>query len=121
MLTHLPCYNRLLAQMNAIGGFPMSTMRRAVILKLAADAYEMELDVANGFLTRDEEGEWVIGHHKLADWLAAHEGEELVLIMGSLQDDIQVPTRTCHTCGRDYTDRECPYCRATRIRFRGQP
>ncbi len=99
----------------------MSMMGRAVILKLAAEAYEMELDVVNGVLTRDEEGQWYVGHRGLADWLVAHEGEELVLIMGSLEDDIQVPTRTCHTCGRDYTDRECPYCRASRIRLRGQP
>ena len=107
--------------MNAIGGFPMSTMRRAVILKLAAEAYEMELDVANGVLSRDEEGHWLVGHHNIAHWLAAHEGEELVLIMGSMQDEVEVPTRTCHTCGRDYTDRECPYCRASRLRLRGQP
>lgn len=99
----------------------MSTIRRAVILKLAAEAYEMNLDVANGVLTRDEEGHWFIGRHELTDWISEHEGEELVLILGSLQDEIEVPTRTCHTCGRDYTDIECPYCRASRMRLRGRP
>jgi hypothetical protein len=45
----------------------------------------------------------------------------VVLVMGSLADDRPVETRTCRTCGRDYTELECPHCRANRIRLRGRP
>jgi hypothetical protein len=99
----------------------MKTIRRAAILKLAAAAYEMELDVANGIARRDESGHWYIGEHSLESWLAAHQGEEVALIMGSLADERPVETRTCRTCGRDYTEVECPHCRASRIRLRGHP
>jgi hypothetical protein len=99
----------------------MSNVRRAVILKLAAAAYEMDLDVARGLVARDESGRWSIGGRDLETWLAEHEGDEVALILGSLEDERSVEIRTCRTCGRDYTDFECPYCRASRIRLRGQP
>jgi RNA:NAD 2'-phosphotransferase (TPT1/KptA family) len=99
----------------------MSNVRRAVILKLSAAAYEMNLEVANGLVTRDEDGRWLIGGRDLDAWLAEHEGHEVAIIIGSLEDEQPVQTRTCRTCGRDYTDFECPYCRASRIRLRGAP
>lgn len=99
----------------------MTTMRRAAILKLATAAYEMNLDVADGFLIQDDEGRWRIGNTDLESWLTSHNGEELVLILGSLVDDRPIETRTCGTCGRDFTDIECPYCRESRIRLRGHP
>jgi hypothetical protein len=98
----------------------MSQIRRAVVLKLATAAYEMDLDVLRGRLHRDDDGEWRVDQHLLQTWLAAHEGEELVLVLGSLEDEREVEVRTCRTCGRDYTDLECPYCREGRIRLRGQ-
>ena len=97
----------------------MSSIRRATILKLASTAYEMDLDVMNGIVTRDENGRWRIGLHDLDEWLAKQEGNEVVLVMGDLSDEQEVVTRTCRTCGRDYTDLECPHCRANRIRLRG--
>ena len=97
----------------------MSRQRRAVILKLAAAAYEMNLDAMTGDLQRHEDGHWMIGQHVLEEWLAAHEGEEVVVLLASLDDEREIETRTCRTCGRDYTDLECPHCRANRIRLRG--
>lgn len=99
----------------------MNTIRRAAILKLASAAYEMNLDVSNGVAHKDEDGRWFIGEHSLERWLNAHAGEEVVLVMGSLADERPVETRTCRTCGRDYTELECPHCRANRIRLRGRP
>jgi hypothetical protein len=98
----------------------MSQVRQSVVLKLAAAAYEMDLDVLRGLLHRDEQGEWRVGERLLADWLAAHDGEELVLVLGSLEDEREIEVRTCRTCGRDYTDLECPHCRERRIRLRGR-
>ncbi|MFQ5400086.1 MAG: hypothetical protein ACE5E7_10860 [Anaerolineae bacterium] len=97
----------------------MTSIRRAAVLKLASAAYEMDLEVMNGTLTRSENGRWRIGARDLAAWLSAHEGEELVLVLGSLADDAPVTVRTCRTCGRDYTELECPHCRSSRIRLRG--
>lgn len=97
----------------------MSAIRRATILKLAATAYEMDLDVMNGIVTRDKNGRWYIGSHDLIKWLENQEGHEIALVLGNLSDEREVLTRTCRTCGRDYTDLECPHCRANRIRLRG--
>ena len=99
----------------------MTALRRATLLKMASAAYEMKLDVATGIIRRDDEGNWRIGDQELDSWLAEHQGEELVIILGSLEDERPIETRTCGTCGRDFVDLECPHCRASRIRLRGQP
>lgn len=59
----------------------MKQMRRAAIYKLAASAHEMELDVMNGILRRDDDGRWHIGDYDLFTWLDAHRGEELALCL----------------------------------------
>ena len=97
----------------------MSGMRRAAIYKLAAAAQEIDLEVMSGIARLDENGRGLIGDHELLTRLSAHEGEELVLVIGSLADERPIEERTCRTCGRDYMDLECPYCRANRIRLRG--
>lgn len=97
----------------------MPAIRRAAIYKLAAAAHEMKLDVMNGEIIRSDDGRWLIGAYDLDQWLTAHQGQELVLVLGSLADERPIETRTCRTCGRDYTEMECPHCRANRIRLRG--
>lgn len=96
-----------------------STTRRAALLKLAANAYESQLDVMSGLLQRDEQGRWRIGRHDLTTWLEQHGEQEVTLVLGSAENDVTPEVRTCHTCGRDYTDVECPTCRANRLRLRG--
>ena len=98
----------------------MSAIRRAAILKLASAAYEMKLEVMNGVLLQQENGRWQIGSHDLLNWLEEHNGEEVVLVLGNLEDERPVAVRTCGTCGRDYTNLECPHCRANRLRLRGR-
>ena len=95
--------------------------RRAAILRLATSAYEMDLDVIQGEIHMGEDGRWLIGVNDLQTWLSNRQGEEVVLVLGSLADDRPVATLTCRTCGRDYTDAECPHCRANRRCFRGEP
>lgn len=97
----------------------MSAIRRAAIHKLASAAYEMELDTMTGVVKQDENGRWFIGNQDLETWLTLHKEEEIVVVLGSLADDRPVAIRTCRTCGRDYTELECPHCRANRIRLRG--
>ena len=98
----------------------MSTIRRAAILKLAADAYEMDMKVLRGALRQDEAGHWWVGEHSVDQWLVEQAQQEVVWVMVSLADERPVEVRTCRTCGRDYTDAECPHCRANRIRLRGR-
>lgn len=98
----------------------MSTNRRAMLRRLAATAFEMKLDVMDGALTRGEDGRWLIGKHDLLTWLERHSGEDVVLVLGALEDDRPMEVRTCRTCGRDYQDIECPTCRANRMRLRGR-
>jgi len=97
----------------------MSGMRRATVYKLASSAHEAGLDVMSGSLHQDNEGFWIINGQSLSSWLSRHSGEEVVIVLGSLDDERPMEVRTCRTCGRDYTDLECPYCRANRIRLRG--
>lgn len=96
------------------------TLRKASILKLATSAYEMGLQVLRGELVRDDDGQFVIDQRNLASWLRDFEGHEIVLIAASLDDESEALIRTCRTCGRDYTEHECPHCRTTRIRLRGR-
>lgn len=98
----------------------MSAKRRAAIYKLAAAAQEIELEVMSGIVIRDENGRWTIGEHDILTWLSIHEGEDIVLVLSSLADERPLEVRTCRTCGRDYTDLECPTCRTNRIRLRGR-
>jgi hypothetical protein len=98
----------------------MDTIRKATVLKFAAHAYEMGLNHMGGKLSQDEHGRWFLDKQPLETFLAQHEGEEVILILGSLEDNRPIPARTCRTCGRDYQDAECPYCRANRIRLRGR-
>jgi hypothetical protein len=97
----------------------MSGMRRATMHKLATTAHEAGLDVMSGSLRQDDEGHWIINGQSLTSWLLRHVDEEIVIVLGSLADERPMDVRTCRTCGRDYTDLECPYCRASRIRLRG--
>ena len=87
---------------------------------MAANAYELDFDVMTGTLQQDEDGRWQVAGRDLSAWLEQHSGEELTLILGSLHDERAVETRTCRTCGRDYTDLECPHCRSSRMRLRGR-
>lgn len=97
----------------------MSGMRRATVYKLASTAQEAGLDVLSGHLRQDDDGNWIINGQSLTSWLVRHTGEEVVIVLGSLADERPMDVRTCRTCGRDFTDLECPYCRANRIRLRG--
>ena len=97
----------------------MQSLRKAAILRMATNAYEMDLEVLRGAIHRDSNGRWLVDDRDLLAWLASHEGEEVVVVMGLLDKEGPAPVRTCRTCGRDYTDLECPHCRANRIRLRG--
>ena len=99
----------------------MPAYRRASIRELASAAYELESGVVEGRLHRnDEDGRWMIDDVELNEWLASYDGQEIVLIVASLEDDRPMPSKTCRTCGTEYVGIECPRCREARIRLRGR-
>lgn len=95
------------------------SIRKASVLELASYAYELEAGVLRGVLERNPNGSWTINGASIDDWLANYEGQELVLVAASLEDDRPMRTKVCRTCGREYQGVECPHCRQVRRRLRG--
>jgi hypothetical protein len=99
----------------------MSSYRKASIRQLSSDAYELDLGVTQGRLHRNpEDGRWMIGADPLEERLAEYEGQEVVLIVASLEDDRPLSVKVCRTCGTEYRGTACPRCREARIRLRGR-
>ena len=95
------------------------SLRKASVLELATAAYELDAAVKRGLLHRDDERLLIMGEDVL-EVLKRFEGQEIVLIAASLNDDRPMDPRLCRTCGREYFGLECPHCRDARIRLRGR-
>jgi hypothetical protein len=99
----------------------MSSHRKASIRELATTAYELDSGVAEGCLHRSAaDGSWTIDSLSLDTWFDSYEGQEIVLIVASLDDERPMETRTCRTCGREYVGIRCPHCHQARVRLRGR-
>ncbi len=99
----------------------MPAHRRASIRELASAAYELDSGVVEGRLYRSaEDGRWMVNNVQLNEWLARYDGQEIVVIVASLEDDRPIPPKVCRTCGTEYVGIECPRCREARIRLRGR-
>jgi len=99
----------------------MPAYRRASIRELTQAAANLDGRFVQGVLHRDEEsGKWMVGHTSLEDWVARHEGEDLTLILLSMDEGQPLEKRICRTCGREYIGYECPNCREVRLRLRGR-
>lgn len=99
----------------------MPAERKASIRELTTAAYELDIDVIQGSAQRDAgERRWLVNGQDLDQWLARHEGEEVMVILASLEDERPMPSKTCRTCGTEYAGVSCPRCRSARIRLRGR-
>jgi hypothetical protein len=99
----------------------MPAERKASIRELTTAAYELDIDVVQGETGRAADGyRWLVNGQDLDSWLARHAGEEVVVILASLEDDRPLPSKTCRTCGTEYSGSACPRCRAARTRLRGR-
>jgi len=99
----------------------MRAQRKASIRELAAAAYELDVGVIQGHLHRSAEGgRWMVGTRVLDEWLAEYDGQDVVMIAASLDDERPVRSKVCRTCGTEYVGMECPRCREARIRLRGR-
>ena len=95
------------------------SVRKASVLELATAAYDLDASVTRGRLTRLPNGTWAVDGLPIQEWLARYEGQEVVLIAASLDDQRDVPARTCPRCGHDYKGAYCPQCHEARVRLRG--
>lgn len=99
----------------------MPSHRKASIRELASAAYELDSGVIEGRLYHSgEDGHWMVDNVQVSEWLAGYDGQEVILIIASLDDDRPLPSKVCRTCGTDYVGFECPRCREARIRLRGR-
>ncbi len=96
------------------------TVRKASVLELATAAYDIDASVTRGRLSRLPDGRWMVEGVDVATWLAKYDGQEIVLIAASLNDEREVPPRTCPRCGQEYVGAYCPHCREARLRLRGR-
>jgi hypothetical protein len=95
------------------------SMRKASVLEMATAAYELDAAVKRGVLHRVE-GKLTIMGEDLSEVLKRFEGQEIVIIVASLNDERPIDPRVCRTCGREYFGLECPHCRDARVRLRGR-
>jgi hypothetical protein len=95
------------------------SMRKATVLEMATAAYELNAAVKRGVLHRVE-GKLMIMGEDLGEVLKRFEGQEIVIIAASLNDERPIDPRVCRTCGREYFGMECPHCRDARMRLRGR-
>ncbi|MGC9521392.1 MAG: hypothetical protein ACP5HG_05860 [Anaerolineae bacterium] len=99
----------------------MPAYRKASIRELTQAAANLDGRFVQGILHRDpESGVWMVGQTTLSEWVARNDGEEVTMIVLSMDEGRPLEKRTCRTCGRDYIGYECPYCRETRNRLRGR-
>lgn len=98
----------------------MPAVRKAALRELAAAAYELDAEVMQGELHRGSQGEWTVGDTALNGWLERYAGQQVYLIIASLEDERPLPSKVCRTCGTEYTGMECPRCREARVRLRGR-
>ena len=99
----------------------MASLRKASIRELTTAAYELGSGVVQGRLRRSADGSsWVVGGRALDDWLNTYDGQEIVLIVASLDDQRPLESRVCGTCGTEYAGMHCPRCHEARLRLRGR-
>jgi hypothetical protein len=96
------------------------SIRKASVLELATAAYELDATVMRGRLAKLPDGTWTVGGINVEGRITPLEGQEIVVIVASLDDSRAVETRICPRCGRDYTGAFCPNCREARLRLRGR-
>ena len=101
--------------------------RQIALQRLANSAHALNMEVLRGKLVKSAEtGRWQIGSHDLLNWLEAHAGEDVMTVLGEVDEGgsteypYNTEPRSCRKCGRDYIDSECPHCRHSRYRIRGR-
>ncbi len=94
------------------------TISRSDARALSASAARLGATVLGGRLVI-EEGHFTINQTDVTQLLERLAGQNVVLVVGRVDDAQEEEVKTCLTCGRDYTGAECPHCARVRSRLRG--
>lgn len=93
------------------------TISRKDSQTLSGTAARMGATVLGGTLTV-EDGRYIINKTDVTALLESLVGEHVLLLMEKVDLNQKEEVKTCLTCGREYTDSECPYCANARARLR---
>lgn len=97
----------------------MSPIPRAEALRLAGVANDLGAEALRGKLALGETGRLMVGHIEVESWLSRHSDQEVVLAVAAIDEQTQLAyTRTCRTCGNEFSGRSCPHCEEVRNRLR---
>ena len=88
-------------------------------LRLASHAMSEGAVALRGQLVRDEDAQYKVGDRNLSEWLAQADGNEVIIILASVDTTTHTRLHECSVCGRDYEGEECPHCATARARLRG--
>ena len=88
-------------------------------LRLASHAMTEGAVALRGQLLQDKDGQYNVGDRNLSEWLAQAEGNEVIIILASVDTTAHTQLQQCYVCGRDYEGDECPHCATARARLRG--
>ena len=94
------------------------SVSRSDARKLSMDAAKMGATTLGGLLVKNGD-RFFINKTDVTQHLENLLQQNVVLVIGTVHDDVKERLRTCLTCGRDYTGSECPRCANVRSRLRG--
>ena len=96
------------------------TISKTEARKLTINVAEMGAQVLRGILQIGPDGEATINNVVISEWLAQHDGAEIMLIATPVGNAVDLnELKTCSQCGRDYKGEACPHCAEARARLRG--
>ncbi len=94
------------------------TIARSTARKLSVDAAKSGAAAVRGRLLKDG-NRYILNQTDVTALLEELVDQNILLLIGVIDDEMEEHVRTCLTCGREYTGSECPHCARVRSRLRG--
>ncbi|HHJ07226.1 MAG TPA: hypothetical protein ENK24_06975 [Anaerolineae bacterium] len=94
------------------------TISRNNARSLSAAAARVGATILGGRLTLEDE-HFIINKTDVTALLEKLAGQNVILVVTGVDNPQTERTKTCLTCGREYTGSECPHCARVRSRLRG--
>ena len=87
--------------------------------KFSAEGAKSGATVLGGQLIK-ENGHYIINKINITTVLEELLDQNVLLVIGVVENETKELIKTCLTCGDDYTGLECPRCARIRSRLRGE-
>jgi len=94
------------------------TISRSDARNLSSNATRTGAIVLGGQLVQEGE-HFFVNKTDVTELLENLAGQNVVIIITSVEDQPEERIKNCLTCGREYTGPECPHCARVRSRLRG--